>query len=1272
MPAGDYDVTRNPRLRLAAAFITVLSVAAILFAAEDYSAGFLDQERVRETARNLTAETYPNSDSVWVSEHIRDEYFADGTSVTWDDEYIKILTEKGKRERCTISLHYTLPYGTAEFKRVEVIKPDGKLVPVDIARQSRVMVDRSQMKANIYNPNSKILKIAVPGLEIGDVLHLISTRRMVKARVPDTWSEYRVFEYTSPIKHVTYEVIGPKTLPLRNVRLRDEVTGTVQHTREERGDKLIYRWEVTDVSRMYKEPRMPPLHTVVQRLLVSTIPSWQDISKWYWNLSLPHLETVTPGMREKAAELTRNATTRREKIEALFTFVSQEVRYMGITTETEAPGYEPHDVKITFENRYGVCRDKAALLAAMLRLVDVPGYPVLIHNGPKKDVDVPQPFFNHAIAAAEDGEGGYILMDPTDESTTELLPAYLCNQSYLVAHPEGETLHTSPIVPATNNLMSVESTGRLGRDGDLEMESVLSFGGINDNVYRSYFSRIKPEERRRFFEGLLKRRVSGARLTQFQISPADMQDTAEVLSVKLAYETRDYLVKGEDYSILSPPWLGTGVGFVNFVLRETGLEKRKYPLMTDVACGVRETLSIDLGSAVGELVVAPEYVPIDTNTVTCTTSLSVTNGTLSAQGAFLLNTVEFSPVEYAALKQMLKDMEYDRRKRPVFSSAKESEPAHDVRILSDDTEVRFADTGNWKSTRRVRKRVLTYGGKKKHSELKLNYNPAWETVQLGTVRVTAPDGAVQEISDEEINVMDAAWVGGAPRYPAAKTMVVSLPGVKIGSTVEYEVVYENTDFPFFSLVHSLRSFDPVDGRSLTLSLPRSLTPNVLDLTAGAMTFSHEERGDRAVYRWSAGEQGPVPREDALPPWWSFNPSVFVSTGRWKPYLEELHKTLLAAATGQPKAATIAREIAEGSAPGERPVVIRDYVARSVRLAGPPFTSLPLSAITAADETLRDGYGNAADRAIVLHAMLTAAGMEPEFVLASSAGAYMESLHRPFVSCPQRGVFNAVLVRVKAGEEVIVLNDTDQYAQPGVTAHDKRPGMTMGGESITIRSLPGMQNRMQTDFTLEVSENGDTLIGYERHYHGTVFGKFRRDFSEMPPEKRKRHFQTLVSKLSQSAVAQTDLTTDYDSYPGVKRFTARAARFAVRSGKYLYLTVPVQMGDVLPLRSDHRTNALYRKTPLKASSTTRIILPKATRALELVPEDFTWRAPAELGTLRFRTTESKQEDGRRVVTLNREVDFNSAVVPAEQYSSLLEASRKINHPAMRTIMISLEE
>ncbi|MCX7591887.1 MAG: DUF3857 domain-containing protein, partial [Kiritimatiellae bacterium] len=313
----------------------------------------LDRVAVTKAAAEVTLEAYPDAEEVVVASYTRIRYRADGTSEQWDDEYVKVLTEKGKREKRTVALHFTLPYETVEVPLLEVIKPDGSVFGVDVKANSRVMVDPSQMAANIYNPNQKILKVSVPSLEIGDMLHMVSRHVVVKPRVPNTWSDYTLFEYTCPIKHLIYEIEGPKNLPLQKIVLRDEIPGTVTFSREDREDGYRYRWEVRNVPRMFEEPNMPPLYAVVQRLLVSTVPDWRDISRWYWNLCKPHLEAITPAMKEKVAELVTGETTVTGRVWRIFQFVSQQVRYMGITTETEAPGYEPHDVRITFENRYG-------------------------------------------------------------------------------------------------------------------------------------------------------------------------------------------------------------------------------------------------------------------------------------------------------------------------------------------------------------------------------------------------------------------------------------------------------------------------------------------------------------------------------------------------------------------------------------------------------------------------------------------------------------------------------------------------------------------------------------------------------------------------------------------------------------------------------------------------------------------------------------------------------------------------------------------------------
>ncbi len=520
--------------------------AAAVTARQDYSQGILDRKQVLDAAARATLAVHPNADTVQIDDFTICEFEPDGTGVAWSDNYTKVLTEKGRREEQSMSFGFTLPYGQTAVKLLELIKPDGSVVPVDVEKQSKVMIDRSQMGANIYNPNSKVLQVGIPGVQIGDVVHVVVCQETMKRYMPDTWDDYQVFESTAPIQHAVYEVHAPKERPLSCIALREAIDGTVVQSTEERDGRIIYRWEVSNVPRFYGEPDMPPAYTVVQRLLVSTLPDWKAISSWYWRLSKPHLEATTPEMKETVDKLIEGVTDRQKKIEAIFYWVSKQVRYMGITTEDESPGWEPHDVKMTFENRHGVCRDKAALLVAMLRLADIEAYPVLIDAGPKKDAEVPAVMFNHAIVAAKNDDGSYQLMDCTDENTKDLLPSYLCNCSYLVAHPEGETLQTSPIVPAQQNLVHVETTGEIDAAGNLTAETSIKFDGINDNAYRGLFARSKPEERRRFFEGVLKASVATASLTEFEVRPADMQDTSENLSIRLRFTAKDILIGDGD------------------------------------------------------------------------------------------------------------------------------------------------------------------------------------------------------------------------------------------------------------------------------------------------------------------------------------------------------------------------------------------------------------------------------------------------------------------------------------------------------------------------------------------------------------------------------------------------------------------------------------------------------------------------------------------------------------------------------------------------------
>lgn len=1236
---------------------------------------------VTEATARATAVAFPDADTVVVADATRIAYQPDGTSLEINEEYTKVLTEKGKRESRTRSYQFATHYERVHILAAEVIKPDGTRAPVDVAAQVREMVEPSQMGSNIYDPNRKVVQLAMPGLEIGDIARLVVVQVTSKARVPDTWSDYAVFEHTSPILSLSYEIHAPAARPLLTIRLRDELPDTVAYTESRTEGGTIHRWSVRDVPQAFPEPNMPPMHTVVQRLLVSTITDWRDISRWYWNLCASPLGATSDAMRDEVDKLLANATTRDERVRRLFGFVSQQIRYMGVTPEEEAPGYEPHDVRMTFDNRYGVCRDKAALLVAMLRMADIPAYPVLVQVGPRKDAEVPQPFFNHAIVAVEREEGGvgaarYLLMDPTDEKTRDLLPGYLRNKSFLVAHPEGETLLDSGPAPAEDNLVRITSSGRLDANDALILDTTIHFEGVNDNAYRNHFARLKPEERRLFFEGLVRGRIAGASLGEFMLAPADLADTSVPLKATLRYVAPEFPVAGDGAWVVGIPWLGSSIGYANWVIGRTGLVRRRFPLDTDPTCGIEETVEIDVGKRFGKPRAMPGELVRSSDGLLFEQRVTLDEGgVLRGSARFHVRAAEFSPEAYLALREDLKEMEFAARRRPIFDPPSTADEA-DVRVLSEETRVELLSADAWTTVRKTRLKVLTYAGQKARSELILGYNPAWQTVELLSADVTAPDGTVRKVGPHETNTMDAPWVGGAPRYPAEKTLVVSLPGVEVGSVISTVVKTTQRNAPFFNYRTSFQGSEPVDLATLELAHPLDRKVKIVQPVSSLavpVKYERSEKDGRVTHRWTVKDTPALRSEDDVPPGWTYLPTLLVSTGDWVAYGAALRLRFAELAGDQPAARAKAVDVVKETTSEEARVsAIRDFVARAIRVQGPDFTALPLDSLSSADQTLKDGYGHRADTAILLLAMLDAAGLKAEPLLVGGGAPVLSSLVSPLWVCPQRPLFNTVLVRVQTAGGAILLNDTDNYAELGTTQHEDRPSMTLDGVYDHVAVTDDRRTQDDDEWRLEVSADGSAKIEFERRYWGTAVNGFRKLFSEMPPEERRRYHQELVAAVSQAASADGDLHTDLTSYPGVRRLSVAVPRYGVREGRTLHLTLPGIDENLLRLRAERRWAPLYRASFSEAKILHRVRFPATVRRVLIAPPaGLEIDLPGKLGFVAVTTESRRLADGRLEVTVQRRVSFDSAVASSELYPALLAVNRRLQHASYRTLVVEIE-
>lgn len=1271
-----------------------------LRALEEADSGLLDLAAVQTAAAAVTPALYPDADDVLVCNHVYVRYEADGTSLAWDDSLTRILTEKGKESFRVLTRHYSDNYEKEEFLLVQILKPDGRILPVDLARYTQSMTESGQMSANIYDPSHKAVSLTLPDIEVGDSIRCLTRDTLFRPRVPGTFGRYELLEYTSPILYYRLDINAPSERPLRSIVLKDEIPGTVtRETRVGQG-RITYRWEARQVPQAFREPAMPSLHTVVQRLLVSTASSWQDISRWYWNLCEPRL-TPSEAIKSKTAELIGDLTDADARLQALFRFVSQEIRYMGITVEKDAPGYEPHDVSMTFDKRHGVCRDKAALLVTMLQLAGFDAFPVLIHAGDRRDEEVPLPYFNHAITAVRDAAGNYTLMDPTDENTRELLPAYLCHRSYLVATPEGETLRLSPVPPYTDNLATIRTTAAIDAAGDLQGVSHILLAGINDNAYRSMLVRRTPAERRTFFETAIKRLIPGSRLTSCSITPENLQDTGSPLQINLAYAASDVLVKNEHTAQLRLPRLAPGFGYVNFLLGETGLDQRRFPLETEVTAGVREELQLELPLAWSLPVYLPEFPTVDSNTLLWKRKLQLAGTSLQVQSEFAVRKVTFSPAEYLELKAFLRQAEQHSRKHPIFRHAAtaqheaetrpEPPPPADSILIEDRITYDLQKNHQWSMTRTVRRQILSYKGMKEQAEIKIPHFPAWESVKLENARVHTGN-TTQEISPAEINLMDAPWVASAPRYPAEKILVASLPNVRPGSIIEYSYRSDLRQQSPFSRQVLFGGFDPVRLRVLTVITPETLPlqarffPNGFRDVRGAAPapdLTHESRHEngRLISQWTAVDLPALKQERHLPPLSDFLPTLALHIGQpnprfswlpgmktanplWDPYRLEVASAIDRAATCGPAL----EKIAEGLRRLQTPLAltaIRDFLARGLRPAGPDFSALPPGLVTPAEVTWQDGYGNAIDRATVGSALLKALRIDHEILLVAptlqTPGQLTAWRHHPNFH-----LFGAVLIRVPTAAGPVWLNDLNQYAEPGTSSCDGALALNLQtGDFSQIRLDEQWADATTEQLTIDLQPGGSARITWRTTCHGRDFAEQHKFYAELTPEERRRHAQTLLSSLSQAAVSTGELKTSFDQYPGNISFSAEVPDFAVRTGDYCSLELPASLAGLLPISDDERSNPLQWPDRRRRRIEISLRLPSDFRDAEILPEPFRWTSPQKRGRIAFSRPATQSAGELR---FRYEADLQPELFTPENYPDLLDIHRRINHPASRAIIL----
>lgn len=581
---------------------------------------------------------YPEADAIILLDKFSHELLDDGTSRYTTHQIVKVLTERGIKKYGEIAIAFHFHSQNIGVNIARTILPDGNVVePPDEAYN-----DVTAPGFTEYNLFSDMMwkVIAMPALTPGAVIEYKVTLedaltnyegRIEKERTRERENgkkgkkereekgkrclpqRYRAsaisakwfwgdmsFQSTDPTLRSKCALRVPEDMKFKWKAYNCQINPAISI----KNQKITYVWDYGKTEALEVEPNMPPLKEVVPRLSYSSVDSWKEVQKWYYDLAKDQYE-IDESIQKKVKELVSDARDRESKIRAIYNFVATKIRYVGI--EFGQSAYQPSNAIQVFKHRYGDCKDKVTLLIAMLKLAQIKAYPAMINPAPYAKIDLrmssPSQFAHLICAVPGDGKmvtplphyqvsslPHYLWLDPTVETCSyDTLPySDQGRHAFVITESDGFFV-TTPIDQPEANKLSMSIKLEIDSDGTANgVERVKTTGQFSID-YRFLYKNINPKDLVDFFEMVLNQKYPGVKVHDVNLSGLNKLNIPFETVVKFSVD--DYAFNSGMSSQLIIPIPGD-----NFSDQATMVsrQERKYRLETGYPMQIQKEVAVNI------------------------------------------------------------------------------------------------------------------------------------------------------------------------------------------------------------------------------------------------------------------------------------------------------------------------------------------------------------------------------------------------------------------------------------------------------------------------------------------------------------------------------------------------------------------------------------------------------------------------------------------------------------------------------------------------------
>jgi tetratricopeptide (TPR) repeat protein/transglutaminase-like putative cysteine protease len=330
---------------------------------------------------------------------------------------------------------------------------------------------------------------------------------------------------------------------------------------------------------------------------------------------------------------------------------------------------------------------------------------------------------------------------------------------------------------------------------------------------------------------------------------------------------------------------------------------------------------------------------------------------------------------------------------------------------------RFENDGTGVRELEVRVRVQSEAGVRVFGQLAFGYNSANEKMEINSVEVRKPDGAVTTAPPDAVQEMTAGVAREAPVYSDYRQKHVTVPALRPGDVLSYRVT-TTIATPLapgqFWLAHDFLKDAIVLAEQYEVNVPRDRAIKLKTLPDATPAITEE--GARRIYRWTSAnlkresdedEDSDAPKKKEKKPEF---PAIQLTTfqnwaevGTWYAGLER--ERAVATPAIRAKAEELVRDRKTDL---EKIEGLYSFVAKDFRYVSLSF-GVGRYQPHAAEEVLANQYGDCKDKHTLLEALIEAIGLHADPVLASAT-------HKIDPDVPSPGQFDHVFTVIRASPD----------------------------------------------------------------------------------------------------------------------------------------------------------------------------------------------------------------------------------------------------------------